>query len=302
MEIIDKQLAKFSFSGHDTFQCRQLWLKKGYEYVKAGLSFSDESAVVILGVGKNMVSAIHYWMKVFDLLDKEGKPTLLAEYIFDCCGKDPYLEDEGSLWILHYHLICKGLASTYTLIFNDFRRERIEFTKGSFVFYVKRKFESLGSLGFNAKTVATDFEIFVKMYRLTVLQAKDVEDSSSGLFTDLNLLKFEVRKVDDVGDTYYYIDNVTREEIPDDIILYSILTSHIGQKSISLSSIENGKNSVGAIFALNRDIIIKKIVGLIAAKKYFKYGITLSDQAGIRELQFKVLPSPFDILNEYYGR
>lgn len=302
MEVIDRQNLKYSFSGHDTFQCRQLWLKKGYEYVKAGLSFNDEAAVVILGVGKNMVSAIHYWMKAFDLLDIEGKLTAFAEYIFDEGGKDPYLEDEASLWLLHYHLINKGLASTYTLIFNEFRRERIEFTKESFIFYVRRKLENHKNFSFNAKTVATDFEIFVKMYKLTNVQSKDAEDTLSGLFTELNLLKFEVRKVDDKGDTYYYIDNVSREEIPDEIILYGILSHHLGQTSISLSNIENGKNSVGAIFALNRASIVKKLESLIAAKKYAMYGMTLSDSAGIRELQFKVLPSPFEILNDYYDQ
>ncbi|MDX9931639.1 MAG: DUF4007 family protein, partial [Bacteroidales bacterium] len=25
---------KYTFSGHDSFQCRQLWLKKGYDFVK----------------------------------------------------------------------------------------------------------------------------------------------------------------------------------------------------------------------------------------------------------------------------
>ena len=300
MEVTEKQI-KYSFSGHDTFQCRQLWLKKGYEYVKSGLSFNDESAVVILGVGKNMVSSIHYWMKAFDLLDKDGKLTAFAEYIFDGGGKDPYLEDEASLWLLHYHLTKKGLASTYTLIFNEFRRERIEFTKESFIFYVKRKLERLGSSTFNAKTVATDFEIFVKMYKLSGAQEKNIEDSFSGLFTDLNLLKFELRKVNDQGENYFYIENLNREEIPKEIILYGILYGHPRQSSISLNSIENGNNSMGLIFALNREGIVKKLESIIVDKKYFKYGITLSDNAGIRELQFKVLPSPIDILNEYYG-
>lgn len=48
-------IAKFSFSGHDTFHCRQLWLKKGYDYVKGGKNFNDEDAVVHLGVGKNIL-------------------------------------------------------------------------------------------------------------------------------------------------------------------------------------------------------------------------------------------------------
>lgn len=56
---------KYTFSGHETFQCRHLWLKKGYDFVKANRSFNDEDAVLILGVGKNMVNSIRFWMKAF---------------------------------------------------------------------------------------------------------------------------------------------------------------------------------------------------------------------------------------------
>lgn len=73
MEDVIKQNSKLTFSGHDTFHCRHLWLKKGYEFVKAGNKFSDEDAVVKLGVGKNMVSAINYWLKAFGIIDKEGE-------------------------------------------------------------------------------------------------------------------------------------------------------------------------------------------------------------------------------------
>ena len=45
---------KYTFSGHETFACKSLWLKKGYDFVKDGHSFNDEDAVVALGVGKNM--------------------------------------------------------------------------------------------------------------------------------------------------------------------------------------------------------------------------------------------------------
>lgn len=29
--------SKFTFSGHDSFQCRQLWLKKGFDYLEVTL-------------------------------------------------------------------------------------------------------------------------------------------------------------------------------------------------------------------------------------------------------------------------
>jgi hypothetical protein len=62
---------KYTFSGHDSFQCRQLWLKKGYDYVQEGKNFNDEDAVVQLGVGKNMVSSIRFWLKAFNIIDNK---------------------------------------------------------------------------------------------------------------------------------------------------------------------------------------------------------------------------------------
>ncbi|MFB9840863.1 DUF4007 family protein [Mucilaginibacter ginsenosidivorans] len=301
MEVLDKQSVKYTFSGHDTFQCRQLWLKKGYEFVKENKSFNNESAVVDLGVGKNMVSAINYWLKAFDLLDKDGQPTTIAEYLLDDNGKDPYLEDEASLWLLHYHLVKKGLASTYSLIFNELRREKIEFTKDNFIAFVNRKAESLGFVNINMKTVATDFDIFVKMYKLTNSQGKDIEDTFSGLLTELNLLKFDVRKSDEKTETYYYIDNAERVEIPDEVVLYAIINSGGFDKSINLSAIEQNPDNAGSIFALNRTGLVNKLESIASSKKFKEYGITYTDHAGIKELQFKSIPNPFDILNKYYG-
>jgi hypothetical protein len=299
-DSIDRAELKYTFSGHDTFQCRQLWLKKGYEFVKANKSFSNESAVVDLGVGKNMVSAIFYWMKAFDLLDKEGNLTPIADYLFGEQGKDPYLEDEASHWLLHYHLIKKGLASTYNLIFNELRREKIEFTKDNFIAFVNRKAEAVGINNINSKTVATDFDIFVKMYKLTNSQGKDIEDTFSGLFTELNLLKFEARK-DERSEIYYYIDNLEREEIPDEVVLYAILNTGGFDKSISLYAIENGKDNAGSILALSRTGLVNKLESIATSKKFKEYGISYADHAGVKELQFKIKPNPLEVLNTYYG-
>ena len=60
---MSKNLIKIGFSGHETFVCRHFWLKKGYDFIKSGHSFSQDDAVVRLGVGKNMVTAISFWLK-----------------------------------------------------------------------------------------------------------------------------------------------------------------------------------------------------------------------------------------------
>ena len=54
---------RYSFSGHESFHCKSLWLKKGYDFICNQKHFTDTDSVVELGVGKNMVSAIRYWLK-----------------------------------------------------------------------------------------------------------------------------------------------------------------------------------------------------------------------------------------------
>ena len=123
---------KYIFSGHESFQCRQLWLKKGYDFVLNNKNFNDEDAVVHLGVGKNMVSSIRFWMKAFNVLTLDDKLTDFGKNLLDDNGYDPFLEDEASLWLLHYQLVKTGLASSYSILFNEFRREKIEFTKENY--------------------------------------------------------------------------------------------------------------------------------------------------------------------------
>ena len=51
---------KYTFSGHESFPCKSLWLKKGYDFVIQEKDFNSPNAVVDLGVGKNMVSSIKW--------------------------------------------------------------------------------------------------------------------------------------------------------------------------------------------------------------------------------------------------
>ena len=42
---------KYAFSGHESFPCKTLWLKKGYDFVVQGKNFNNPDAVIDLGVG-----------------------------------------------------------------------------------------------------------------------------------------------------------------------------------------------------------------------------------------------------------
>ena len=301
MRDSDNPKVKLTFSGHDTFHCRHLWLKKGYDFLKNGKNFSDKDAVVELGVGKNMVSAIGFWMKSFGLTDKEGNLTEIAKYLLDDEGKDPYLEDEATLWLLHYQLVTQGIASTYTLIFNELRREKIEFTKDNFIAFVVRKVEELDMSNINKNTLSTDFDVLAKMYIRTDAQSKDKEDTFSGLLTELNIIQEEKRKVNDKLETFFSISSDDKLDIPDEVLLFGILDRGDFDKSISLYTIEQEKDQIGSVYAIGRTGLVNKIESLSTNSKFKKYGIVFNDHAGIKELQFKVRPNKFEVLNNYYG-
>ena len=104
---------KYIFSGHESFPCKTLWLKKGYDFVIQGKDFNSSEAVIDLGVGKNMVAAIRFWLRVFGICEND-QLTWLGNYLFnDENGKDKYLEDLATLWLLHFHLIYRNDATLY---------------------------------------------------------------------------------------------------------------------------------------------------------------------------------------------
>ena len=111
---------KYTFSGHESFPCKSLWLKKGYDFVNHERNFNAPDAVIDLGVGKNMVSSIRFWLKSFGLYDGEHLSEL-ADYLFDeVAGRDKYMEDLATLWLLHFTMQLFR-KSRQTLVFNKFK-------------------------------------------------------------------------------------------------------------------------------------------------------------------------------------
>ncbi len=270
------------FSGHESFHCRSLWLKKGYDHLKLGHDFKDDASI-LLGVGKNMVTSIRYWVKSFGLVDIESEELKpIADRIFCEEGWDPFLEDEGTLWLLHYWVVTQGFASIYGIIFNELRKRKPLFTQANF----KDLIRELGD-NTSPNSLKTDFQAFTRTY-VSKNNEKDLEDSFSGILTELKLVK-ELK-------SGFEIEPVKRPNIPLSILLYSILNKHGYSSSLSFESLYSEDDSVGSVFALSREGLNDLLEGI---SEEFK-GITYSNEAGIRELQFKKKIDPLNVLKEYY--
>lgn len=182
-------MARPIFSGHESFACKSHWLKRGYDFVIADRNFNDDDAVVHLGVGKNMVASIRFWMKAIGLLqDNELNP--IADYLFnDGNGQDPYIEDIGTLWLLHFMLINTQYATIYKTTFVDYHRQRNIIEKSRLQNYIKHTcFEGTTYKNlYNDNTVKRDIGVMLHNYCTKNVDNINVEDSNS-LFTPLNLI------------------------------------------------------------------------------------------------------------------
>ena len=286
---------KLSFSGHETFHCRHFWLKKGYDFVKNQHNFSDPDAVVELGVGKNMVLAIRYWMRAFGLLDEHNELTHFADYLFGENGKDPYLENSGTLWLLHYLLVKTERASLYYLVFNEFLKERVELNKNHLEAFVNRKcIEENFSVSENS--IRKDIGVFFKNYLCPKNKFTNIEDDFSGILIDLYLIQ-ELSVAETGGNSWYKIESSEREEIPKEILLFAILDNHENQSSISFQKLLNDYHSVGSVFLITPNGLVRKIEEII--KEYPE--VIFTDDAGIKEMQFKTKLNKWSILNDYYA-
>ncbi|HMF72770.1 MAG TPA: DUF4007 family protein [Flavitalea sp.] len=288
---------KIAFSGHESFICKQFWLKKVFDFAESNKRFNEEAAVVNLGVGKNMVASLRYWGRAFGVLDDNDVVSPLAKFIFGRNGKDPFLEDFGTIWLLHYNLVKTNKASIYNFIFNEFRKERVDFTKDQVHGFLKRKCEEISSSTYNANTITTDINVFLRNYVKPHRDDKiDVEDDFSGIMIDLDIVKAYKQRTDQGMITRYKIEAQERRDLPVEIILYAILDNYNSQRSISFRELLTGFDSPGAIFTLTADSLYNKIE--LLTDKYEQ--IVYTETAGNQVVQIKGNLQKQTILNEYY--
>ncbi|MFT4661672.1 MAG: hypothetical protein ACI8XB_001952 [Patiriisocius sp.] len=282
------------FSGHETFHCKHFWLKKGYDFVESGNEFKEPEAVVKLGVGKNMVSSISFWLKAFGLLSTENSElSEFGYYIFSKeSGKDTYLEDEGTLWLLHYMLQKKAYASIYGVAFKEFRKNRVsfDFTATALSDFIVRKCK-IEKYHVSENSIKSDVKVFLRSYLPPNKQSKSIEDELSALFIDLHVIS-PVQGLKENGEQVYRFNYGSHQNIPILIFLYAVLDYFEDNISISFDDIQDG---VSDLFMINREQTLDLIQEL-ADEKFLTY----KEDAGRKEVQLKKGMNMNTLLDKYY--
>lgn len=276
---------RYSFSGHESFPCKSMWLKKGYDYLVNDNMFTDPDAVVKLGVGKNMVQSIRFWLKAFSL-SKDDEVTDIAKYLFDDKnGKDPYAEDNFTLWILHYLLVMTNFSSIYHLVFIDLQREKKEFDKKQLLSFIKRKCNVPEQKNvFNENTVNKDIRVFLQNY-LSPTNPKTNEEYAN-LLLELGLLRENEGK--------YSFNEISMGQINPLIILFALVHIAGEDKTISFDKLQE----LSLVFCIPISSFL--IIVRSLSEKYSKE-INYTDNSGIRNVQFLKKINIFEVLNRYYN-
>jgi len=296
-----------AFARHETFHPRYGWLKKGFDAAAEDPEvFHREDATTVLGVGKNMVRAIRYWCAAYKVLNEipsesnsrihVSVPSEFGQKLLGEKGWDPYLEDPGSLWLLHWQLLqspCR--APAWWAIFNN--RSSSEFSDEALMEELRRFRDEQGWADVVDNSLDKDVRCLLRMYG-SVTQGRDLlEDSVDSPFAELAL----IRPV--AGQTKEWSINMgPKRDLPDDIVAYACLdyaqAMDSSAKVLGVSGLARNDGSPGRAFALT-ETALGDALGRYAERHQV---IELTHAAGNRQLLLPAAPKEIreSILSFYY--
>ena len=188
-----------AFARHETFAPRAGWLKKGFDAAREDRTvFLGDDAALRLGVGQNMARAIRYWCHAFRLLEEvpvrnqrayASRPTALGTALLGDGGWDPFLEDVGSLWHLHWQLVRgAGLATAWWYAFTawpprDFSAGQLE---ADLQALVQRAYPTARAA---ASSLRKDVACVLHMYAARAGAGPVTEESIACPFAELGLIQ-----------------------------------------------------------------------------------------------------------------
>lgn len=290
---------RYSFGRHETFPLRFGWLTKGFQaWLENPNVFEDDEATVRLGVGKNMVSAIKYWLMATQLVYSERqsiKATAIGESIFALDGWDPYLEDDGTIWLLHW-LIASNAAGATTPFWFFNRFHKPEFTIKELVDALKYFVSEHLSARVSEATLKHDATLLVRMYQPT-LSSKSTP-LEEGLDSPVAMLGL----IGAVAGSKYHESKLEFRSVPVAIFAFSVAQLFVatGVSSMPIERLIRSDGifaAPGSVFRLTEECLIAKLEEMIA---WYPETFELRETAGIHQLyRFKEI-DPLVLLRRHY--
>lgn len=277
-----------TFGGHEKFVFRQGWLTKGVKAVKTDpLVFIHDEALVTLGVGKNMVRSIRHWCLATGLIEemKEGsgltrplQVSYLGESLLGSNGWDPYLEDMGTLWLLHWQLASNHVRGlVWMLTFSVYLAE--EFTKRDLMKFISGQFERL-----EVRTTEGTIEREVDCCLLTYVpsqtkQSTNLEETLNCPLNELGLVRFTPEE------SVYRFNVGPKPTLSANILGYALLTylSRFLQnrRTVAVEECVYPVGSPGQVFKLDENSVVEYLEAL---ENQMGGRLRIQETAGLRQI------------------
>lgn len=303
-ELLQIPFAK-SFAGHQTFALRHSWLKKAIDQLITDPHvFQCEDAIVRLGIGENMVRSIRHWCLATRVAEEEPgtrgrcmRPTDFGSRLLSDDGWDPFLEDDASLWLIHWNLASTGTrAATWYWAFNRFHE--YAFTRAAMVKALTRALQILGWSDISDSTLRRDVDCFVHTYLARREGKSSGNDSIECPLTSLSILFEEP----DSERLWFRVG--TKASLPAEVFAYALAEfwnqRSRKSKTLELREIMRSEGSPALVFRLDEESVLCYMDNL---RKVSAGRIIFEDTALVRRV-IKLDESPMNsmaYLEAYYG-
>lgn len=249
------------FSGHETFACRFAWLPKAVRLIARdpkALS-DDQRAILELGLGKNMIRSLRFWLETFEVASAQaGAWSLLpfGEALFGADGLDPYIERVETQWLLHWHLSTAVENPLFAWRHILYRRMRPDFTRSELLAEMRAEGERLG-YELSDVTLLQHADVFIHSY-LGSLNPASPEDALDGPLVDLGLLRRLGRRHGaDRVEPVFTLTRIPISEIGGSVVDYVIASYWTARRTseavVTFRDLAYGEGSPGAALRMETD-------------------------------------------------
>lgn len=218
--------------------------------------------MLVLGIGKNMVRSLRFWVEATGVAEprKRGREYALTPFgdaIFGENGLDRYLEDQRTLWLLHWKLSSRRERPLFAWDHMISHWPLPEFSRSEALAAFQRESRKLEA-SHSDTTLGQHLDVFLHTY-LASRAGGPVEDSLDGPLVGLNFLTSVGERRTDLGqrEPVYAFRREPKTEIEPALFDYCLMdywkTFSPGEETLSLRRVAMGPGSPGQVFKLTED-------------------------------------------------
>lgn len=245
--------AVMKFRGHETFFVRKGWISKGIKYVnRDSLVFmgANGNPMDILGIGSNMVKSLRYWLQAFTLTveptsgKRDQRLTPFGQLVLN---NDPYIEEIGTLCLLHYRLASNYEdATAWYYFFNEFRPA--EFNRDDFVLQLSNYLRIKG-VDVSERSLEDDYNCIMSTYVPRSKSSPEKVRAESNI--DCPLGELGLVDIANKRSKTFKKSEIKKDLLPPLVALAIIVEQSRNNREVKISAIQGDANNIGKIFNMS---------------------------------------------------